>query len=294
MRKPWAGREQNGQGHVQDVDGSVGCHRQASVCRQGSIDIPNNAIVFDRALVRENSPDVPVRLSYHTAWLHRLTGANRLLRFLSIGMLARIEMAIMSGHKQADVLASIRLARRGAESLLSSNEAFALYSMARAQSRLLGDMAEVGVYQGCSAKIVSMASGGAPLHLFDTFCGLPQPGDSEKSRLRQGLYAASLESVKKFLSGHKNIHFYPGIFSAEIADPVASKQFSLVHLDVDLHASTLACLEFFYPRMLPGGIILTHDYSYLAGVRNAFAEFLHDKAETAIELPSSQALVIKL
>jgi O-methyltransferase len=58
--------------------------------------------------------------------------------------------------------------------------------------------------------------------------------------------------------------------------------------------STLACLEFFYPRMIPGGIMLSHDYSILAGVRQAFTEFLTDKPEPVIELPSTQCMVIKL
>jgi len=276
------------------VDICLARNRQAGVCAQRSIAISDDAIFFDTPLVRAKDSGEHVELTYHSAWLHRLTGASRLLRFLTIGILARIEMAIMSGHKQPHVLASIRSARRGAESLLSSNEAFTLYSMARAQRNMRGDMAEVGVYQGCSAKIISIGSGGATLHLFDTFCGLPKPADAEKSRLRQGFYAASLASVKEFMAGHNNVHFYPGIFSAETAEPVLNTGFSLVHLDVDLKSSTLACLEFFYPRMLQGGIILTHDYSYLEGVRNAFAEFLHDKAESAIELPSSQAMLIKL
>jgi O-methyltransferase len=54
------------------------------------------------------------------------------------------------------------------------------------------------------------------------------------------------------------------------------------------------CLEYFYPRMVPGGIILTHDYSYLEGVKAAFGEFLSARAERVIELPTSQAMIVKL
>ena len=32
---------------------------------------------------------------------------------------------------------------------------------------------------------------------------------------------------------------------------------------------TKACLEYFYPKMIPGGIIISHDYSLLAGVEKA-------------------------
>ena len=235
----------------------------------------------------------PVAKRFDSARLHRLIAASRLVRGLSIGMLARLELAFLRGHKERHVLQAIKDARRSRESLLSGNEAFTLFSLARAQSRLRGEMAEVGVYQGVSAKLISVASGSAPLHLFDTFSGLPEPEADEHNRMREGHYAASLASVRAFLADRENISFYPGLFP-DTAAPCESSRFSFVHLDVDLRSSTLGCLEFFYPRMVPGGIILTHDYSYLDGVREAFAEYLADKQERPIELPSSQAMLVKL
>lgn len=72
------------------------------------------------------------------------------------------------------------------------------------------------------------------------------------------------------------------------------KTFSFAHFDVDLYESTLACLDLFYPRMIVGGIMLSHDYSILAGVKQAFHEFLADKPQELIELPSTQCMVIRL
>ncbi len=208
-------------------------------------------------------------------------------------MLARIELGFLAGHKEPHVLAAIRTARRGRESLLSGNEAFTLFSLARSQSALGGEMAEVGVYQGSSAMLISTASGGAPLHLFDTFKGLPAPDADEHTRMREGHYAASLASVQDYLAGRPNVSFHAGLFPSTV-EPCRDCRFSFVHLDVDLKSSTLACLDFFYPRMLAGGIILTHDFSYLDGVREAFSEFLGSRRERPIELPSSQAMLVKL
>ena len=224
--------------------------------------------------------------------MHRLIAGSRSVRALTIGLMARIELALLAGHKQPEQIAKLRNARVGRESLLSGNEAFMVYSLARSQSRLDGDMAEVGVYQGCSAKIISVASGAKPLHLFDTFAGLPSPDANEQDRMSTGHYAASLASVRSFLSREANIQFYQGFFPAT-AEPVEESKFSFVHLDVDLKSSTLACLAFFYPRMVSGGVILSHDYSYLDGVREAFDEFLHDKPEFALELATSQAMLVK-
>ncbi len=230
---------------------------------------------------------------FHSPWLHRLLAGSRTARSLSIGILARLETAILRGHKPAEMMRDLRRARRGRESLLSGNEAFTVFSLARAQSALPGEMAEVGVYQGVSAKLISVASGQVPLHLFDTFAGLPPPAADERSRLRQGFYAASLASVQDFLAGQRNISFHPGNFPATGAS-CGERRFSFVHLDVDLKSSTLSCLEFFYPRMLPGGVILSHDYSYLDGVRAAFDEFCAGRREQPLELATSQAMLVKL
>jgi O-methyltransferase len=69
-----------------------------------------------------------------------------------------------------------------------------------------------------------------------------------------------------------------------------------VHLDADLHASTLDGLRFFYPRMLIGGIIILHDYNdrSVPGVRSALDDFLGDKPEVLIEIWDTQALIVKL
>ena len=238
-------------------------------------------------------PSSTRRKRFDSSRLHRLIAAHRLVRSLSIGLLARIELGFLAGHKEPDVLAAIRAARRGRESLLSGNEAFTLFSLARSQSALGGEMAEVGVYQGSSAMLISIASGGTALHLFDTFKGLPAPGADEHARMREGHYAASLASVQDYLAGRPQVTIHAGLFPSTVA-PCRDCRFSFVHLDVDLKSSTLACLDFFYPRMMQGGVILTHDFSYLDGVREAFGEFLQGRRERPIELPSSQAMLIKL
>ena len=118
---------------------------------------------------------------FDSSRLHMMIAASRTIRTLSIGLLARLELGILGGHKEAAVIKTIRKSRRNRESLLSGNEAFTVYSLARSQRDLDGEMAEVGVYQGVSARLISLASGSRPLHLFDTFAGLPEPDGDEHS-----------------------------------------------------------------------------------------------------------------
>lgn len=276
--------------------GTIALHPALSRLTSAGANLISNSFLGSTA-PRVLDPSLPLSQvvatkSFHNARLHQLLAKNPVLRSMSLGLLARMELALLTGHKEAGVISTLKAARKGRESLLSGNEAFTVFSIARAQAALDGEMAEVGVYQGCSAKIISTANAGIPLHLFDTFAGLPPPAGAETDHLHEGLYAASLASVQAFLASHNNVHFYPGLFP-NTAGPCADIQFSFVHLDVDLKSSTLCCLDFFYPRMVLGGVILSHDYSYLDGVRSAFNDFLATRPERVIELPTSQAMLVK-
>ena len=234
---------------------------------------------------------LPPRTWMNYAKAQRTVGHSKLLRRLTIGTFARLELLILSGHKDRTALRKIQRCRREAESLLTGNEAFLLYSMARAQGALDGAMAELGVYQGSSARIMCEAKKDRPIYLFDTFAGLPQPDHSETRLLSRGQYSANLEGVRNLLADYTNVHFRPGLFPHS-TDGLEGVRFSLVHLDSDLYSSTLAGLQFFYPRMVPGGIIITHDYSTLPGVSQAFADFLGDEQDSVIELPTTQAMLV--
>ena len=231
-------------------------------------------------------------------WLHN----ERLQRLgggfgerLAVGVLSAVQLFMLNSHKDKEIVQLLRRVRKERRSLLTAFESFFLFSTARAQQKRPGHMAEVGVYAGASAKLICEARGKAVLHLFDTFEGLPESSAKDRgiylNKRRQ--YACSLESVQAYLQEYPDVHYYQGRFP-DTAGPISDCTFSFVHLDVDLYESTLACLKFFYPRLNPGSILLSHDYSLLAGVRAAFDEFLADKPESLIELPTSQCIVVKL
>ena len=77
----------------------------------------------------------------------------------------------------------------------------------------------------------------------------------------------------------------------ETGDAITDKKFSFVYLDVDLYQSTKDSLEFFYPRMNTGGVILSHDYQY-PGVRQAFDDT--GFSDQVIDLADSQCMLVKL
>ena len=228
----------------------------------------------------------------HNPKLQKLVGGGFLER-LYLNAISRVQLFFLRLHKDPADVRLIKKVRRERQSLQFAYEAYMVHSFGKAYSRLPGAMAEVGVFQGASAKLLCEVKGDAELHLFDTFGGLPQSTSADRGVHREKQYLCSLESVQQYLKNYKNVFFYPGLFP-ESAKSLPQRRFSFVHLDVDLYESTLAGLEYFYPRLIPGGIILSHDYSILAGVKKAFEDFLRDKPERPVQFPSTQCLLIKL
>ena len=208
----------------------------------------------------------------------------------------KFQLKLLSFYKEKEIVNLIKNIKNDIDFAFYPIEAFHVYSITKSQSILEGDIAEVGVYQGGSAKLICEAKGEKTLHLFDTFEGLPKVTEEDThfgmKYWETGEFKnTSIEKVKNYLSKYNNLRFYKGKFP-ETAEPINKKQFSFVHLDVDLYQSTLDCLKFFFPRMVNGGIILSHDF-HTNGVKKAFREYFKDKNIPQIELSSSQCLVIK-
>jgi predicted O-methyltransferase YrrM len=169
-------------------------------------------------------------------------------------------------------------------------------------NHLGGDCAEVGVYRGGSANLICNLIGPHKrLYLFDTFAGFPEltefdPKDWENDEFnwKTGL-SGVYENIKKHFE-NKNVEIIVGDFpkSVENNQDILDRKFSFVHLDADAYLPTLNSLKFFYDRMSVGGVILFHDYTHSnTPVKKVVDEFLCDKIEQVIVLPTSQAFIIK-
>jgi hypothetical protein len=224
-------------------------------------------------------------------WFQKLGGGG--LEMFGLRLWSRLQFVALRGRKKKETVDLLWRIHRDKRSLLSAFEAYLVYSLARAQARRPGDYAEVGVYRGASAKLICEAKGDKTLRLFDTFEGLPPQSEHDPGVHREQQYACSLESVRGYLNGYSQIEYYQGIFPESTKD-VPEAQYAFVHFDVDLYEGTAACLKYFYPRMIPGGIMLSHDFGLLSGVEKAFREFFADKPEGIIEQPTTQCMVVKL
>jgi O-methyltransferase len=173
---------------------------------------------------------------------------------------------------------------------------FMLYQYARHIGQLQGDVAEIGVYQGGTARLLAktLDRSQKTIHLFDTFAGMPST-DPGRDLHRSGDFAdTSLEAVQAYLADCTNVRFYQGFFPATSA-PIMDMTFALVHIDVDIYRSVLDCCQFFYPRMERGGIMIFDDYGFTScpGAKAAVDAFFASNSEAPCYLPTGQCVVIR-
>ncbi len=164
---------------------------------------------------------------------------------------------------------------------------------------IAGDIAELGVYRGKTARLIHHYLPDRNLHLFDTFDGFPTDDLAVESK-KTGIADSSqhygntdVERVERFIEKQNdNVHLHKGAIPASFPESLLSTQFAFVHIDMDLYAPTIAALELFYGRTTKGGIILVHDYNAWPGPRRAVDEFFSTKPETPIPMPDKSGSVV--
>lgn len=191
---------------------------------------------------------------------------------------------------------SVNAVKSERQLLLTHVEAEQLINAVQATTDVPGDLAEVGVFRGASARLIRQyGSTTKKLHLCDTFEGLPTPDPRHDAEFREGEFAVGMKEVQGYL-GHEGLHYHIGRFPESANEIMQETKFSFVHLDVDLYEGTLECLRFFYRRMSPGGIILSHDFGAerAPGVKKAFEEYFHPLGVPFMQLSGYQGMVTKV
>jgi len=153
-----------------------------------------------------------------------------------------------------------------------------------------GDLAELGVFRGDFAWLMSTCLPGRRVHLFDTFEGFDE-GDMQIDEGRVDTFinftATEPDRVRLRFAEPALVDLHVGHFPATTAELRDDVRFALVSIDADLYAPVLAGLTWFYKRLSPGGYVLVHDYNNAAfgGARAAVREFQQASDATVIPLP---------
>lgn len=136
---------------------------------------------------------------------------------------------------------------------------------------------ELGVYKGGSLVTLGLSFPDRVFIGIDTFSGLPEKDWSEDEIHKPGDFSDnSIQSVLEFFveKNVKNCGLYQGYFPdcsslIEDKDPV-----TFVHVDFDFYEGAKSAIDYFYPRLPKGGIMVFDDFEWpnCPGVKKALDE----------------------
>jgi len=167
------------------------------------------------------------------------------------------------------------------------------------QNGILGDFVECGVWRGGSMMAIAetllrLNHGNRQLYLFDTFAGMPEPGEKDVSfrdesasvtwkklnrkHFNEWCYSPLEEVIRNMnLTGYneQNLHFIEGRVEETIPDR-APGEISLLRLDTDWYESVRHELVHLFPRLTSGGVLIVDDYGHWKGARQATDEYFSE------------------
>jgi len=133
------------------------------------------------------------------------------------------------------------------------------------------------------------------MHLYDSWGMMKKESLLENESHYVGRYAnLDVNVTKKNLAEFSDIVIYHQGSIPESFETLVKSPDSIVYLSIDLNSvkPTLATLEYFFPRLVKGGIILFDDYGqegYL-DTKKAIDKFFSNKSGILFKLPTSQAI----
>jgi O-methyltransferase len=178
---------------------------------------------------------------------------------------------------------------------------------------LEGDVAECGAFRGLGShmfcnylRLANPDFNGEGYHVFDSFEGLSQPSEQDVISKQEygavgthfqaaGAFHGQLETVKSTLREFPLIQYHAGWIPESFAG-IAERSYKFVHVDLDLYEPIKGALEYFYPRMVKGGIIVIDEYAIprWPGARTAADEFCQkNHLISPVSLTTGNGVLIK-
>lgn len=177
------------------------------------------------------------------------------------------------------------------------------YELFKLTKDLPGAIVECGVYKGAS--LVRFAGfrnifGNPFSHKvigFDTFGKFPETKFKEDKKYRKKLVEVSGEQsiskeqlleVFKKKGIDKNIELVEGDVVKTVPEYLKENphlKISLLNLDVDIYEPSVVILEYLWPRIVKGGVLILDDYGIFPGETKAADEFFKNKNVTIMKFP---------
>lgn len=175
-------------------------------------------------------------------------------------------------------------------------------------SDLAGEIIECGVFKGVSLsrfiKFRALLENQFSRRIiaFDTFGEFPETKFALDVQKRKEFIEAAgslsitkerLLSILKTLNLHENIDLIQGDILETVPRFIQNNpsiKISLLHIDVDLYEPTKIVLEYLYPHVVRGGIVILDDYGAFAGANKAIDDYFKNISIKIARLPFSMAI----
>lgn len=169
--------------------------------------------------------------------------------------------------------------------------------------RLDGDFVECGVNTGIlSRAVIEYVDFGAradrTLWLLDTFEGIPEqyvlPEERALVAGMNALYGDCLAQVEATFEAYSNVRIVPGPVPDTLPF-VTSERIAWLSIDMNNALPELAAVEWFWPRLVPGPIVVLDDYNFHGHeVQRWTLDALAARyGTTVLALPTGQGLLMK-
>lgn len=165
-------------------------------------------------------------------------------------------------------------------------------------AHLGGDYAECGVYRGGLARTVMQYIGFEKMTdrrfwLLDTFEGIPAE-QVDGGVIHRHRYPDSWDEVSRLFADRPNVRLVRGRVPETLAQ-VESERFCFLSIDMNAAAPEIAALEFFWPRLVPGGMVVIDDYGWSGhdAQQQGFDDFARRHDRAVLALPTGQGLLVK-
>lgn len=169
-------------------------------------------------------------------------------------------------------------------------------------SRLEGDFIECGVNKGFLSKIVidfiDFKSLPKTFYLLDTFEGFADRYlvESERRKIEQqgSIYKPCYEFVLKIFLEHSNVRIIKGVVPDTLPQ-VSGDRIAYLSIDMNCVQPEIAAAEFFWPKLVQGGVMLLDDYGHAGHElqKEAFDKFALRHSTSILCLPTGQGLIFK-
>ena len=170
-----------------------------------------------------------------------------------------------------------------------------LYEIYKQIVGLPGDIAELGVYKGCSAiRLATFRNmlendNKRRLILFDSFGSFPREnveGNHDNNYISRfendGGDGFDSDQIQMIFDrkGFNNISLIKGNVFSTVPNFLENNphiRFSLIHFDLDVYEPTIFALRSLWDHVVPGGIFVFDDYNGFPGATTAVEEFMRNK-----------------